>query len=192
MELLRTFDDAILSWLRGYWGSWLDSVMLDVTALGGTAVLALVVLFSSGLLLVLGRRRTAIFILLVCLGGELLVAGVKTAVARVRPETRNPLVVRQPTSRSFPSGHSASSAVTYLTLALVASTPLTGRRGRRYLIACAAALVFLIGVSRLYLGVHYPTDVLGGWALGVLWALGCRYVEDHWQPLRREEAPPGA
>jgi undecaprenyl-diphosphatase len=189
VEFLRAFDDGIHSWLQGFWGSRLDAVMLDVTALGGTAVLALVVLFSSGLLLVLGRRRTAVFILLVCLGGELLVAGVKAAVGRDRPKDRNRLVVRQPTSGSFPSGHSASSAVIYLTLALVASTPLTGRRGRRYLMACAAALVFLIGVSRVYLGVHYPTDVLGGWAIGVLWALGCRYVEDHWQPLRREEAP---
>lgn len=191
MNLVRKFDDGVLSWLSGYWGTWLDAVMLDLTALGGVAVLVMVVLFSSGLLFVLGRRRTAVFILLVSLGGELLVVGIKTVIERERPAARFPVLARQPTSWSFPSGHSMSSAITYLTLAFVASTALTGRRGRRYLVACALVLVFLIGLSRMYLNVHYPTDVLAGWCIGVLWALGCRYVEDHWQPLKREEAPPG-
>lgn len=187
MEQLRASDEHVLAWFRGFWGSRLDAIMLDVTALGGTFVLVFFLLFAVGLLLVLSRRRTALFVFLVVLGGELLVAGVKETVGRSRPTPQHPNLPFPPRGLSFPSGHSLMSAVTYLTLALVAATPLTRRRGRVYLISCALLLVFLIGVSRVYLNVHYPTDVLAGWAGGLLWALGCRWVEDRWRPLRQEE-----
>ena len=187
MERIRAFDEAILAWFRGLWGTPFDQVMLDVTALGGAFVLIFFLLFAAGLLLVLGRRRTAVFVVLVVLGGELLVAGVKELVRRDRPAPMHPHLPFVPHGSSFPSGHSTVSAVTYLTLALVAATPLTRRRGRVYVVGCALALVFLIGVSRVYLNVHYPTDVLGGWSAGLLWALACRWVEDRWRPLRQEE-----
>jgi undecaprenyl-diphosphatase len=99
----------------------------------------------------------------------------------------HPLLPFPPGGWSFPSGHSMGSAVTYLTVALVAATPLTRRRGRVYVVSCAVALAFLVGVSRAYLNVHYPTDVLAGWSGGLLWALACRAVEDRWQTLRQEE-----
>jgi undecaprenyl-diphosphatase len=191
VDWLNPFDERILAWFRGFWGTrHLDGVMLDATALGGTYVLVGVLLFSVGLLFVLGRRRTALFVLVVVLGGELVVAGIKQTIHRERPSTRHELVAFAPTSWSFPSGHSMGSAITYLTLAFVAATPLTRRRGRIYLVSCALFLVFLIGVSRAYLNVHYPTDVIGGWTIGLVWALGCRWVEDRWGPLRQEELEP--
>jgi undecaprenyl-diphosphatase len=191
MNWLRDFDDSVLAWFRQFWG-WRprDEFMFDVTTLGGTYVLIMLLVFSVGLLLVLGRRRTALFVLAVIVGGELLVGGIKHFVHRQRPSEENmhPLVRYRPTSWSFPSGHSTGAAITYLTLAFVAATPLTGHRGRVYIVTCALLLVFLIGVSRAYFNVHYPTDVLAGWSLGLLWALGCRWVEDRWRPLRQEEA----
>lgn len=194
MSWIQNFDQNLLDLFTRCWGTRLDSLVMDVTALGGTAVLVLVTLFSGGLLFALGRYRTAVFVMLVIASGEVLVYGLKQTVKRDRPAAvrMHPKLSYAPTSASFPSGHSMSAAVTYLTLALVATTPLTGRRGRRYVLASALFLVALIGVSRVYLNVHYPTDVLGGWTFGLLWALACRRIEDRWGPLRREEAPAGA
>lgn len=192
MEWIREFDTSLLAWFRDRWGTRFDEIMLDITALGGTAVLVLVTLFSTGLLLVLRRYRTALFVLAVIIGGELLVAGLKELVQRERPESYHPLLPARSRSWSFPSGHSMSSTMTYLTLAFVAATPLTGRRGRVYVVGSALLLVFLIGTSRAYLNVHWPTDVLGGWTFGLVWALACRGIEDRWKALRQEEAAEGA
>jgi undecaprenyl-diphosphatase len=73
---------------------------------------------------------------------------------------------------SFPSGHSANSAIVYLTLATLLTQAIRGAALRRYVVGAAIALVFAIGVSRVYLGVHWPSDVLAGWSFGALWALG--------------------
>src|SRR5262249_46200725 len=142
MEYVRALDEGILAWMRDRWGSRLDVVMLDVTALGGTAVLLLVLMFSVGLLLVLGRRRTALFVLLVTLGGQLAALGIKEMVGRPRPTSMYERLSFPPGGWSFPSGHAMNAAVTYLTLALVAATPLTRRRGRVYVVSCALGLVF--------------------------------------------------
>jgi undecaprenyl-diphosphatase len=74
---------------------------------------------------------------------------------------------------SFPSGHAALSAITYLTMAALLARMTASRRLRYYLMAVAATLTCLIGVSRIYLGVHYPTDILAGWCIGSAWALLC-------------------
>ncbi len=192
MNMLHTFDERVLAWFREQWGTRLDAVMLDMTALGGPSALIMACGFTVGLLLVLGRPRTALFVLAVIVGGELLAEGVKFSVTRPRPETMHPLLPFPPRTWSFPSGHSMNSAVTYLTLAFVAAAPLTGRRGRSYVVSCALVLVFLIGTSRAYLNVHYPTDVLAGWSGGLLWALACRWVRDRWRRLRQEEMPDAA
>ena len=103
--------------------------------------------------------------------------GLKAAFARARPDLVDHLV--EVVSPSFPSGHALMSAAVYLTLA-----GLLGRRGvdapvRRSLFWLAVALVLLIGISRVYLGVHWPSDVLGGWVLGALWAWGCVRLAKH-------------
>jgi undecaprenyl-diphosphatase len=89
-------------------------------------------------------------------------------------------------SPSFPSGHSMLSAAIYLTLAMVATAVIPRWRVRAYVITSSLVLVGLIGVSRMYLGVHYLTDVVSGWALGLTWALICRWVEFRWV-LRMEK-----
>ncbi|WP_375381627.1 phosphatase PAP2 family protein [uncultured Sphingomonas sp.] len=150
--------------------AWLLPAMRDVTALGGPTVLTLVVIAVTGLLLVVHRRRTAMLLLAATISGAALVALVKGHVGRARPEIVPHLV--DATGRSFPSGHSTDSAVVYLTMAALAARLVTTRAARGYVVGLAVALVGAIGVSRVYLGVHWPSDVATGWSVGTLWALG--------------------
>ncbi|HEV3261765.1 MAG TPA: phosphatase PAP2 family protein [Gemmataceae bacterium] len=182
MLWLPLFDHRAEDWFRTLWGTpWLDSAMLDVTALGGFYVLTLVVLFSVGLLLTLRRYRTAGFVAAAVAGGMLLSWLIKAEIRRPRPKTRHELVSSMFASDySFPSGHSMMSAVVYLTLALIFTAVIRRWKVRVFVIGSSLLLVGLIGLSRMYLGVHYPSDVLGGWAGGLVWALLCRWVEYHW------------
>lgn len=150
--------------------AWLLPAMRDMTALGGPTVLTLVVIAATGLLLVVGRRRTALLLLAATVSGGGLVALVKDHVGRARPTLVPHLV--EVTGRSFPSGHSTDSAVVYLTMAALATRLVTARAARGYLVGLAVLLVGAIGVSRVYLGVHWPSDVAAGWSVGTLWALG--------------------
>lgn len=136
------------------------------TGLGSAWVAIPVALGAVALLLWLGRRREAVIAFLVIAVGRLLVEAQKYAVARLRPEDEVHLVpVSTP---SFPSGHSANSMILCLTLAIL----LFGRtRWRHPAIAVALLLSVCIGLSRLMLGVHWPTDVIGGWTFGLLWVL---------------------
>jgi undecaprenyl-diphosphatase len=185
MLWLQALDLGVRDWMRSWWGSWWDPYIVELTALGGQTALTLVGMFALGLLLVLRRYQTTCFVGIAVLGGVLLVVGLKELVGRARPDEPLPLV-RTPSSPSFPSGHTMNSSVIYLTLALVASASIPRRRVRAYIIGWSLVLVFLIGLSRVYLNVHWLTDVLAGWAGGLAWALACRWVEDHWLPLRRE------
>lgn len=187
MATLEGLDLGTKFWFENHWRPWSDNLMIDITALGSTTVLTLVTLFAFGLLLSLRRYRTACFVLAAVVLGGLMMEGIKKAVGRERPEITHPLLVNPPRSPSFPSGHAMVSSVVYLSLALVAAPHLPRRRIRAYVIGCALGLVFLIGVSRIYLGVHYLTDVVAAWAGGLTWALACRIVEDRWTPLRQEE-----
>jgi undecaprenyl-diphosphatase len=185
MFLVASLDQDICDWFNAHRTHTMTQLMRDVTALGGVAVLTLVVLFALGLLLAVRRYRTAVFVLIAVLGGSLLADVVKRAIGRDRPEVLDPeLKVLLPHSASFPSGHSMLSAVVYLTLALLVAGRLQGRRIHMYLIGWSLLLTFLIGLSRMYLGMHYFTDVLGGWMAGLAWALLCRWLEDHWATFR--------
>jgi undecaprenyl-diphosphatase len=181
MELLQHIDRQTLVWFQGQRTPTWDGVMVDVTALGGHVAIILIVLFTFGLLLALGRRRTAAFVTGAAIGGALLVEAIKTLIGRARPQLGTPPpLVHIPTTSSFPSGHSALSAIVYLTLALLVAGRIQGRRARVYLIGSSLLLTCAIGISRMYLGVHYLSDVLAGWAIGLTWALAWRWVEDHW------------
>jgi len=148
---------------------WLRRLMTDVTALGGGAVLTLVVLAVVGLLLVRRLWLSALLTGAAAWSGGFAVSLLKEHVSRARPRIVPHLVeVRE---LSFPSGHAASSAVVYLTLAGLATQMVREREARTYLIVVAVLLVGMIGFSRVYLGVHYPSDVLAGWSFGTLWAL---------------------
>jgi membrane-associated phospholipid phosphatase len=193
IESLQHFDQLVDNWFRAARADAprLTSFMGDISALGGYTVLTLVVLFTVGLSLVLHRYRTAAFVLAAALSGTLLESTLKQVFHRARPSPPYAAVVLTGTNTfSFPSGHSMLAAVIYLTLSMIETALIPRRRTRAYVVGMALLLVGLIGISRVYLGVHYLTDVVGGWTLGLAWALLCRFIEFHWVLLleRRDAA----
>jgi undecaprenyl-diphosphatase len=177
----RSFDEALLVALRTpgdladpVGPGWFEEMMRDFTALGSTGVLTLMVLAVAGFLAMSRKGHAALFVLLSVAGGVLLSQAVKWAYARPRPD----LVPHgaEVYSASFPSGHSMMSAVVYLTLGALLARTLSDMAVRSYILAVAVVLTVLVGASRVYLGVHWPTDVLAGWALGGAWALMCWLV----------------
>ena len=168
------FDRAILIQLRAMTDgsdparALLRQFMLDVTTLGNNELLTAIALLALGFLLATGKRRL----------GALLTSGVLLGVAasvllkfifeRARPDVVAHLV--NVDTASFPSGHAMNSAVVYLTIATLLARSQKHRAGRVYILGVGVALTLLIGLSRLYLGVHWPTDVLAGWIFGASWA----------------------
>ncbi len=151
--------------------AWLHELMRDFTALGGVGVLTLLTVSASGYLWLLGARRAAATLLLSVLLGVLASTLLKVAFDRPRPDlVPHGSYVR---SASFPSGHSMMAAVVYLTLGALIARVHSQMRLRIYLLAISVLVTLLIGISRVYLGVHWPSDVLGGWAVGAAWALLC-------------------
>ncbi|HVJ01508.1 MAG TPA: phosphatase PAP2 family protein [Sphingomonas sp.] len=148
---------------------WLPSAVRDVTALGSTTVLTLVVLVTACFLALRRRFRSALLVVAATSLGALAVTLVKALIARSRPDLIDRLM--EEASHSFPSGHAANSAIVYLTLATLLFPVVRGWRMRAFVLGVAMLLVGLIGVSRVYLGVHWPSDVLAGWAFGSCWAL---------------------
>jgi undecaprenyl-diphosphatase len=145
---------------------WLLPAFLVVTQLGSIPTLGVVVIVAGAGLLHQGWRRSAL--LGVYLGAVGLNWGIKALVGRPRPATL-PALIELPTSPSFPSGHALISASVYLLIARMGPPAPQGRTVVR--LALAGSIVVLIGVSRLYLGVHYTSDVIGGWCLGTAWML---------------------
>lgn len=154
---------------RGLGPQEVGDMVRDVTALGGVAVLTLVVIFVAGFLALRRRFRALILILTATVSGVLFSDAMKSVAARDRPQIVPHLV--EESSLSFPSGHSMMSSVVYLTLGALLAQTMARRREKFYILAVAVFLTALVGVSRVYLGVHYPTDVVAGWAAGVAWAL---------------------
>ena len=140
-----------------------------MTALGSVTVLTLWTLAVTVLLLAQRLWLTALATLFSCWSVAWAIDLSKWEVARPRPTIVPHLVEVQ--NASFPSGHAAGSAAIYLTLAALASQVVPARAARRALLAMAMVLVGLIGASRVYLGVHWPSDVLAGWSFGAVWAV---------------------
>ncbi|WP_213981671.1 phosphatase PAP2 family protein [Sphingomonas sp. dw_22] len=155
--------------------TWLPSAVRDVTALGSSTVLSFVVIATALFLWLRGRARTALLVLASTTLGAVAVTLIKALVGRSRPDLIGRLM--DETSNSFPSGHAASSAMVYLTLATLLFPVVREPRMRAYLIGVALVLVGAIGISRVYLGVHWPSDVIAGWAFGSLWALLWWWIE---------------
>ena len=150
---------------------WVTEIARDVTALGGGTVLTLVVAAVTGFLLLTKKRHALLVILLATAGGIALSYALKGHFARPRPELVPHLSIVS--SSSFPSGHSMLAAVVYLTLAAMLARLVQRRTLKLYIVAVAAIIAFAVGVSRVLLGVHYPTDVAAGWAVGIAWAIAC-------------------
>ncbi len=173
-----SFDRALLLALRNPADAadplgprWIEEIGRDITALGGFAVLFIVTASTVTYLLLIGKPHAALFVLVAVAGGELLSSLFKLGFARPRPE----LVPHGATvySASFPSGHAMLSAVTYLTLGALLARLHRQRAVKLFFIGVAVALTLLVGASRVYLGVHWPTDVLAGWSAGAVWAALC-------------------
>jgi undecaprenyl-diphosphatase len=161
------FDLAIREAVHAWASPPLTFAMRGITLLGSTMFLVPFGTFLVWWLVKTGRRRAAVLLILAALGGEAIDQGLKLLFARPRPDAFFGLA--QPETYSFPSGHSMASCCFYGALAIILASQ-AGSRSRRFAIwAGAVALIAAVGFSRIYLGVHYPTDVLGGYLAGVAW-----------------------
>ncbi|SRR5581483_390840 len=174
----RAFDEWLLVALRtpGNLADpigpvWLEEMMRDFTALGSTGVLTLMVLAVTGFLALTAKTHAAVFVPASVAGGVIVGQAMKLVFGRPRPE----LVPHgaEVYTASFPSGHSMMSAVVYLTLGALLARTQSDPAVKAYILFVGLVLTVLVGASRVYLGVHWPTDVLAGWVLGGLWALAC-------------------
>lgn len=150
---------------------WFEEMVRDVTAFGGTGPLVFITLAAMLYLLLLRKYRTSLFVLLAVGGGQLLSSLLKFGFDRARPDLV-PHGMHVYTA-SFPSGHAMMAAVTWLTLGALLARTEARKRIKAYLILLAITVTVLVGLSRVYLGVHWPTDVLGGWVAGSAWAALC-------------------
>lgn len=178
------FDDAVLGLFRAPGNpsdpigpAWLEEAMRDLTALGSFSVLSILVVVIVLYLMLRGRVRTGLFLAGSVIGGALVSSGLKALFDRPRPALTDATRVF---TASFPSGHATTSAVVYLTLGALLAGAGAARRLRVFYLVTAALLTIAIGTTRLYLGVHYPTDVLAGWAIGTAWALLCALAYRLW------------
>lgn len=165
LRMLRDPNDASVA--RGPW--WLAVSAEEVTALGGVTVLCLVTLTVCGFLLLARRYRTLLLVLLATGGGVMLNSLLKQLFSRPRPSVVPHLT--EVMTQSFPSGHAMLSATVYLTLGGLLAQLAERRRLKAYILGMSLLLPFIVGLTRVYLGVHYPTDVLAGWVAGLAWAL---------------------
>jgi undecaprenyl-diphosphatase len=151
--------------------AWLQEAARDVTSLGSIIVLLIITFAVAGYLFLAGKPAVAWLMLIAVLGGLVLNNFLKLVFARPRPD----FVIHAPRvfTTSFPSGHATLSAITYLTIAALLARAYPSPLLDLYFVLLAALLTVLIGLSLIYLGVHFPTDIVGGWCIGTAWAIGC-------------------
>lgn len=167
--------------------AWFEKITLDLTVLGGATFAALLALIVVGYLLVSRHPMRALEVALSTAGGGAAALLLKEVFERPRPELVEPLY--EVTSASYPSGHATMAAVVYLTLAILIARFAQNHRQQLYVMATALLLVLVVGLTRVILGVHYPTDVLAGWTLGLLWALFSWLLVDYWETARGKVPP---
>ena len=165
---VTAIDDAIMTWVVAHRTPFLSHVAVDITALGSATLVTLFAFGALYVLLVVGDRRGAFHLLLALVGSSLMIAGLKGLLERPRPLGHR---LVDAGGYSYPSGHAVSAAVLYVTLALVGSKHFKGPAYRHMLVALAVAVTLLVAASRVYLGVHYPSDITSGTALGAGWAV---------------------
>jgi undecaprenyl-diphosphatase len=170
LQALRTADDPAVA----VGPTWLEEAVRDLTALGGYTVLGLVTLATATGFWLARRRSLAVFVLAAAIGAVFWTEGLKLLFARPRPEVVPHGVTVH--SLSFPSGHATAASAIYLTQALILASYQTRWRLRWLIVATAVIVSLLVGCSRVFLGVHWPSDVAAGWTLGGAWALLCWIV----------------
>lgn len=175
------FDERLMLALRHpdnlalpFGPSWLPDMARDISAVGSAVVIILLSLLVIGFLVMRRQWQFVALVVVAIAGGHLVNTALKGIYARERPQVVPHLTPVN--SASFPSGHSAASSVVYLTMGALLAHSAERKREKIYFIVAAFGLTFLIGLSRVFLGVHYPTDVLAGWSIGTAWALVCWLV----------------
>lgn len=189
-DLVR-FDTAVLMAFRTVGNdpigpAWLQETGRDVTALGSFASLGFLFAATVGYLLLIRRRGLALLMTVAVIGGVALSMALKLGFDRPRPDI--PHAARVFTA-SFPSGHATLSAITFLTLGALLTRATPDRRIRTYVMMLAVILTVAVGISRVYLAVHYPSDVLAGWCIGCAWAALCWTIGLRLQQRGEVEAP---
>jgi undecaprenyl-diphosphatase len=186
------FDRAVLLWVNARATPWLDGAAIEITTLGDTLVVFLVTVVSAVLLLLLGRRAYAALLVLAVGGAAIINPILKSIFGRERPQVFEWVTPHGSASPAYPSGHALMSMVTLVTLAFIVQRLATRRWIRIAAMLVAGALVLLIGLSRLYLGVHYPSDVIAGYVIGFVWAVFCALAVEGFARLRGGANPGSA
>jgi undecaprenyl-diphosphatase len=168
----QQFDEAILRFMGEIGAPWLDTVALEVTALGARVVVYMVVLVASAFLWQSRHHYSAALLWVSVIGSGLINTVLKLTFNRPRPDVF-PWRTQHVGLASFPSGHAMTSIVAYGTLAFLIARLAPTRLSRRLTWVVAVLVIGIVGLSRLYLGVHYPSDVLAGFVVGGAWAVTC-------------------
>jgi membrane-associated phospholipid phosphatase len=168
-EAAVRIDGHVMDFVVRHRVGWISQVARAVTVLGSGWVVTIVVLGATALLVRRHRRGDALFVVLSTVGTAILIVIAKHAIARPRPPAVHRLVSAG--GASFPSAHAAQSVACYAALAAVAVTATRSARTRVLVCTAAAAIAAAVGASRVYLGVHFPSDVLSGWLLAAGWLL---------------------
>jgi undecaprenyl-diphosphatase len=166
---VEAVDSAILLFVAKARTPWLTVAAVDVTALGSITLVILFSVFTILVLLVLRDRMGSLQLVAASAGAGVLTLVTKNIFERIRPDETQQLIVAS--GFSYPSGHSVSASALYLTIAIIAGRYVEHSGARAVLFVAVSALLIMIGASRLYLGVHYATDVVSGISLGAAWAL---------------------
>jgi len=170
----QAFDQAVLAWMqpvpgdpRGPW--WLEGAATDLTALGGLSVLTLFAIVAIAFLLIQRKRLSALLLLLGLAGGVTLSEGLKSVFGRPRPPAA--FQALETLNASFPSGHTLLATVFYLTLGVMLTRAFPRAHLKAFVLGAAMTVALLIGLTRVYLGVHWASDVFAGWCAGADWAM---------------------
>ena len=170
----QAFDQMVLHWMqpvagqpRGPW--WLHEAAADITSLGGIAVLGLFAIVAIGILFILRKRLSAYLLVIGLAGGVALSEGLKALFERQRPPAAYQAV--ETLNASFPSGHALLSTVFYLTVAVMMTRAFPRQRLKAYVLGVGIVFALLVGVTRVYLGAHWASDVMAGWCVGAAWAM---------------------
>jgi undecaprenyl-diphosphatase len=183
----QKFDDSVMRWIAAHQNPLVQQTMLEVTALGTGAVVAMIVFVAALFLWLNKHKHSAILLLVANFGGIILNNLLKLGFDRPRPQ-----VFKWGTyaaSSSFPSGHAMSSVIVYGTVAYLAARLQQRPASRALTLAFAALIIFLICASRMYLGVHYPSDIAAGLIIGLAWAGFCMAILEAAQLYAKRNAP---
>lgn len=183
----QTFDDTVMRWIGDHQSRIVESIMLEITVLGTGTVVGMIVLIAGTFLWLNSRKHSAVLLVAATVGGLILDSLLKLGFARPRPRIFE--WGTQAVSSSFPSGHAMSSVIVYGTVAYLAARLQRQPASRVVTFVLAALIIAAISVSRVYLGVHYPSDILAGLLIGLAWAGFCMALLEAAQLYARRNAP---